>query len=149
MCRFDRKTETQRDQSSGPACDGMRHSECREEHFYQYSGKRKAAQTGDRPGVTKSLQWIKLDKAIELLDTPGVLWPKFEGEYVGERLALLGSIRDEVVTQDDLAFYGCKWLMENDPQALATTYGIELQDTPYDTLLEIGRKRVPAEGCGR
>ncbi len=109
--------------------------------FINTLAKRKAAQTGDRPGVTKSLQWIKLDKAIELLDTPGVLWPKFEGEYVGERLALLGSIRDEVVTQDDLAFYGCKWLMENDPQALVATYGIELQDTPYDTLLEIGRKR--------
>lgn len=109
--------------------------------FINTLAKRKAAQTGDRPGVTKSLQWIKLDKAIELLDTPGVLWPKFEGEYVGEKLALLGSIRDEVVTQDDLAFYACKWLMEHDPKALETTYGIEIQESVYDTLLEIGRKR--------
>ena len=109
--------------------------------FINTLAKRKAAQTGDKPGVTKALQWIKLDKAIELLDTPGVLWPKFEGEHIGEKLALLGAIRDEVVTQDDIAFYACEWLMKNDPEALKKTYQIELQDTPYDTLLEIGRKR--------
>ena len=85
--------------------------------FINTLAKRKAAQTGDKPGVTKALQWIKLDKAIELLDTPGVLWPKFEGEHIGEKLALLGAIRDEVVTQDDIAFYACEWLMKNDPEA--------------------------------
>lgn len=109
--------------------------------FINTLAKRKAAQTGDKPGVTKALQWIKLGQSLELLDTPGVLWPKFEDPFVGEKLALLGSIRDEVVTQDDLALYACQWLMKNDPQALENTYGIAIQETPYLTLLEIGKKR--------
>lgn len=61
--------------------------------FINTLAKRKAAKTGDRPGVTKSLQWISLDRDLELLDTPGVLWPKFEQPQVGLNLALLGSVR--------------------------------------------------------
>ena len=65
--------------------------------FINTFAKRKAAQTGDRPGVTKSLQWIKVGQTLELLDTPGVLWPKFEDQQVGLKLALLGSVKDQSV----------------------------------------------------
>lgn len=103
--------------------------------------KRKAAKTADKPGVTKSLQWIKLDKDLELLDTPGVLWPKFDDQQIGLKLALLGSIRDEVVTMDELARFAVEWLMENNPSSLIETYGIEIQDTPWHTLEQVAIKR--------
>ena len=103
--------------------------------------KRKAAKTADKPGVTKSLQWIKLDKDLELLDTPGVLWPKFDNQQIGLKLALLGSIRDEVVTMDELAMFAVEWLMENNPSFLIETYGIEIQDTPWHTLEQVAIKR--------
>lgn len=103
--------------------------------------KRKAAKTADKPGVTKSLQWIKLDKDLELLDTPGVLWPKFGDQQIGLKLALLGSIRDEVVTMDELAMFAVEWLMENNPSSLIETYGIEIQDTPWHTLEQVAIKR--------
>lgn len=103
--------------------------------------KRKAAKTADKPGVTKSLQWIKLDKDLELLDTPGVLWPKFDDQQIGLKLALLGSIRDEVVTMDELAMFAVEWLMENNPSSLIETYGIKVQDTPWHTLEQVAIKR--------
>lgn len=103
--------------------------------------KRKAAKTADKPGVTKSLQWIKLDKDLELLDTPGVLWPKFDDQQIGLKLALLGSIRDEVVTMDELAMFAVEWLMENNPSSLIETYGIEIKDTPWHTLEQVAIKR--------
>ena len=103
--------------------------------------KRKAAKTTDKPGVTKSLQWIKLDKDLELLDTPGVLWPKFDDQQIGLKLALLGSIRDEVVTMDELAMFAVEWLMENNPSSLIETYGIEIQDTPWHTLEQVAINR--------
>lgn len=103
--------------------------------------KRKAAKTADKPGVTKSLQWIKLDKDLELLDTPGVLWPKFDDQQIGLKLALLGSIRDEVVTMDELAMFAAEWLMENNPSSLIETYGIKIQDTPWHTLEQVAIKR--------
>lgn len=103
--------------------------------------KRKAAKTADKPGVTKSLQWIKLDKDLELLDTPGVLWPIFDDQQIGLKLALLGSIRDEVVTMDELAMFAVEWLMENNPSSLIETYGIEIQDTPWHTLEQVAIKR--------
>lgn len=103
--------------------------------------KRKAAKTADKPGVTKSLQWIKLDKDLELLDTPGVLWPKFDDQQIGLKLALLGSIRDEVVTMDELAMFAVEWLMENNPSSLIETYGIEIQDTPWHALEQVAIKR--------
>lgn len=109
--------------------------------FINTLAKRKAAQTADKPGVTKSLQWIKLGNDLELLDTPGVLWPKFEDEQVGLKLALLGSIRDEVVTMDELAMYAIEWLMINKPELITSVYNIEIQEKPYDTLCEIAKKR--------
>nr|MDE5977810.1 ribosome biogenesis GTPase YlqF [Turicibacter sp.] len=67
--------------------------------------KRRAAQTGDRPGVTKSQQWIKVEKELELLDTPGVLWPKFEEKRVGYNLAVTGAIKDTILHLDDIILY--------------------------------------------
>ena len=67
-----------------------------------YAGKA-CAKTGNKPGVTKGKQWIRLNKNVELLDTPGILWPKFEDQMVGLRLALIGSIKDEILNVDELA----------------------------------------------
>lgn len=103
--------------------------------------KRKAAETADKPGVTKSLQWIKLGKDLELLDTPGVLWPKFEDQMIGLKLALLGSIRDEVVTMDELALFAIEWLMKEKPQVLIDSYDIEIKETPWETMQQIAYKR--------
>lgn len=104
--------------------------------------KRKAAKTGDKPGVTKSLQWIKVGSDLELLDTPGVLWPKFEDPQTGIKLAALGSIKDDIVHMDDLALFAVEYISRNQPQALLDTYGIEkIEDTPWETLQAIARKR--------
>lgn len=108
--------------------------------------KKKVAQTANRPGVTRSLQWIRFGSNIELLDTPGVLWPKFEDEKTGMLLALTGSIRDEVVPMDDLALFACKEMMEKHPQELCDYYQIEIQPTPYDTLFQIAKKRGYTRG---
>lgn len=109
--------------------------------FINTVAHKKATQTANRPGVTKSLQWIRFNADIELLDTPGVLWPKFDDEEIGLKLALLGAVRDEVVAMEDLALFACDWMMKNCPDALTNYYQIEIQSTPYETLLEIGRKR--------
>lgn len=102
---------------------------------------RKAAQTANKPGVTKSLQWIRLGKDIELLDTPGVLWPKFEDQTIGLKLALIGSINDTIVPMDDLALYACSWLGQNHPEVFEDYYQVPIHEQPYDTLQEIARKR--------
>ncbi len=109
--------------------------------FINTFAKRKAAQTGDRPGVTKSLQWIKVGQSIELLDTPGVLWPKFEDQEIGLKLALLGSIKDQVVNMDDLAIYACEYLMKNKPEVFENVYHVEVAESAYETLQNIARKR--------
>ena len=109
--------------------------------FINTMAKRKAAQTADRPGVTKSLQWIKLGQSLELLDTPGVLWPKFEDPNTGMRLAILGSVRDEVVNMQELASYACRWLQETKPGLLAKLYQIEEQKDHWQTLEKIALKR--------
>ena len=105
-----------------------------------FAGKA-CAKTGNRPGVTKGKQWIRLNKNVELLDTPGILWPKFDDQAVGLRLAFIGSIKDEIVTMDELALYACQWLMEHKKEAIENTYGISILSTPYETLCEIANKR--------
>ena len=67
-----------------------------------FAGKA-CAKTGNKPGVTKGKQWIRLNKNVELLDTPGILWPRFENQEVGQRLAMIGSMNDEVLNLDELA----------------------------------------------
>ncbi|MER2262735.1 MAG: ribosome biogenesis GTPase YlqF, partial [Psychrobacillus sp.] len=72
--------------------------------------KKNIAKTGNTPGVTKRQQWIKVEKEIELLDTPGILWPKFEDQIIGYKLALTGAIKDAVINMEDLAVYGLRFL---------------------------------------
>lgn len=86
---------------------------------------KKIASVGDKPGVTKAQQWIKLNEEIELLDTPGVLWPKFENESVGFNLALTGAIKDDILAIEDVANYGFKLLNSLYPGKLNARYGVE------------------------
>ncbi|TGE72891.1 ribosome biogenesis GTPase YlqF [Weissella confusa] len=78
--------------------------------------------TGDRPGVTKKLQWLKTPTNLELLDTPGVLWPKFEDQRVGEHLAMTGAIKDQLINQDDIALATLKFMREYNPAAIIARY---------------------------
>ena len=89
-----------------------------------YAGKA-CAKTGNKPGVTKGKQWIRLSKDVELLDTPGILWPKFEDQMVGLRLALIGSIKDEILNTDELAVELIRFLRASYPGILAERYEIE------------------------
>ena len=109
--------------------------------FINTFAKRKAAQTGDRPGVTKSLQWIKVGQTLELLDTPGVLWPKFEDQTVGLRLALIGSIKDEVLQTEELAAELIRFLAANYPGVLENKYTITAAPDPYVMLGRIAESR--------
>ena len=75
--------------------------------------KRNIAKTGNTPGVTRQQQWIKVGKEMELLDTPGILWPKFEDQAVGYKLALTGAIKDTILNLQDIAVYALKFLEKN------------------------------------
>ena len=108
-----------------------------------FAGKA-CAKTGNKPGVTKGKQWIRLNKGLELLDTPGILWPKFEDQSVGMRLAMIGSIKDEILNTDELALNLIRFLMEHYPGRLTERYGCE--ETAQEALTvyeEIARRR----GC--
>ena len=105
-----------------------------------YAGKA-CAKTGNKPGVTKGKQWIRLNKNVELLDTPGILWPKFEDQMVGLRLALIGSIKDEILNTDELAIELIKLLKKAYPGVLAERYGIEELEDNVQLLCEIARSR--------
>ena len=85
------------------------------------------AKTGNKPGVTKGKQWIRLNKNVELLDTPGILWPKFEDQTVGLKLALIGAIKDEILNIDELSLELIKVLTAYYPGALQARYGTEEQ----------------------
>ncbi|KXH80102.1 ribosome biogenesis GTPase YlqF [Sporosarcina sp. HYO08] len=86
--------------------------------------RKNIAKTGNKPGVTKAQQWIKFGKELELLDTPGILWPKFEDQEVGYKLALTGAIKDTVVNMEGLAVYGLRFLEKHYPDRLKERYGI-------------------------
>ena len=107
------------------------------------SGK-SGAKTGNRPGVTKSKQWIAVKNKFNLLDTPGILWPKFEDERVGIRLAFTGAIKDEIIDVEELAFYLVEFLKENYRQALSDRYNVlDFDKDSYDLMEDIGKNR----GC--
>lgn len=95
--------------------------------------KRKATKTENRPGVTRSLQWIRINEDLELLDTPGVLWPKFDDQNAARLLALLGSINDDVVDRKDLLIFGLDYIRDNYPGLLKNKYNI---DENSDNLFE-------------
>lgn len=105
-----------------------------------YAGKA-CTKTGNRPGVTKGKQWIRLNKTLELLDTPGILWPKFEDPSVGVRLALVGSVRDEILNLEELSLELISYLVKQYPGLLEKRYGIEEEGTPVSLLEGIARNR--------
>lgn len=103
----------------------------------------KRAKVEDRPGVTRTKQWVKLDNNTELLDMPGVLWPKFEDQSVAVRLAFTGAISDDILDIETLAMKLLSYLAENYPNSLTERYKIELseEDTGLDLLEKVGKKR--------
>ena len=105
-----------------------------------YAGKA-CAKTGNKPGVTKGKQWIRLNKTLELLDTPGILWPKFEDQEVGKRLAFIGSIKDEILNLEELSLELLDCIRTNYPGLLNTRYGIEEEGTPVSLLEAVADKR--------
>ncbi|MCX7568475.1 ribosome biogenesis GTPase YlqF [Tumebacillus sp. DT12] len=104
--------------------------------------KKTIAKTGDRPGVTQKQQWIKVGKDFELLDTPGILWPKFEDQKVGLRLASTAAIKEEILNTEPVALYIVEFMNERYPGVMESRFGIEkLSSDPREALEEIGRKR--------
>lgn len=94
------------------------------------------AKTGNKPGVTRGNQWIRLNKQVELLDTPGILWPKFEDQTVGLKLAMIGSIKDDIINSTDLALEMIGFLAEKYPEALMKRYGVEQSTTEREICVE-------------
>ena len=102
---------------------------------------RACTKTGNKPGVTKGKQWIRLNKSVELLDTPGILWPKFEDQQVGLRLALIGAIKDEILNIDELVLELIAILTEHYPGVLHARYEVEEDQTPANIIEQIAVKR--------
>lgn len=124
--------------------------------FINRISKRTTAGVGNKPGVTKQKQWIRINEKVELLDTPGVLWPKFENEEIALHLAFTGTIKEEILERTEIAYYLVKFLLENYQKNLCERYKLNeeyikqvlAQDQAvnmniYEIMLEIGRKR----GC--
>ena len=107
-----------------------------------FAGKA-CTKTGNKPGVTKGKQWIRLNKQLELLDTPGILWHKFEDQFIGLKLALIGSMNDEVLHVDELAVELIKFLGDHYRDLFLNRYQVEWNDDPYVVLQNICFKR----GC--
>ncbi|CAI9391003.1 ribosome biogenesis GTPase YlqF [Niallia sp. Sow4_A1] len=111
--------------------------------------KKNIAKTGNTPGVTKAQQWIKVGKEMELLDTPGILWPKFEDQEVGLKLALTGAIKDTILNLQDIAIFGLRFLEKEYPERLKERY--DLDTIPEDTVElfdKIGTFRGALSGGG-
>ncbi|MGX7419285.1 ribosome biogenesis GTPase YlqF [Carnobacterium gallinarum] len=106
--------------------------------------KKNIAKTGNKPGVTKGQQWLKLGKELELLDTPGILWPKFEDPQIGKKLALTGAIKDALLQMDDIALFGLDVMRSYYPKQLAKRYGLNEQELMLELpelLILISEKR--------
>lgn len=107
-----------------------------------FAGKA-CTKTGNKPGVTKGKQWIRLNKSLELLDTPGILWPKFEDQEAGLKLALIGSMNDEILSAEEMATSLILMLRERYGGALKKRYGLEEGREPFEILEDVAKKR----GC--
>ena len=107
-----------------------------------FAGKA-CTKTGNKPGVTRGKQWIRLNKNVELLDTPGILWPKFEDQKVGERLACIGSIKDDLLNMEELALILITYLKKRYPGALEKRYGVSEGGEALAVMEEIAKVR----GC--
>ena len=127
----------------------------RKSSFINRLANKNSLEVGNKPGVTRKKQWIKISNSIELLDTPGVLWPKFESDEVALNLAYTGTIKDDVLEKTDVAFYFLKYMLENEIDKLVSRYNLnkqeilnvlENQTRPeneiiYDIMLKIGKSR--------
>ena len=105
-----------------------------------FAGKA-CTKTGNKPGVTKGKQWIRLNKNVELLDTPGILWPKFEDQTVGMHLAMIGSIKDEILNRDELSIEIIKFLLAEYPGILTKRYDVDESKDAAAVLCEIAVNR--------
>ncbi|MGT2887325.1 ribosome biogenesis GTPase YlqF [Streptococcus didelphis] len=102
---------------------------------------KKIAVVGNKPGVTKGQQWLKSNKDLEILDTPGILWPKFEDDLVGLKLALTGAIKDQLLPLDEVTIFGLNFFIENYPQRLKERYkGIELENEVPEIIMDMTKK---------
>ena len=108
--------------------------------------KKKAAKAENRPGVTKNLQWIRINEDVELLDTPGVLWPKFDDQEKARILALLGSINDDILDKEALCAFGINYIKENYPGLLNKRYGIDESKEDLIKEIALNRKWLVSEG---
>lgn len=130
--------------------------------FINRIAKKTSAEVGNKPGVTKQKQWIRINDKIELLDTPGVLWPKFENEEVGMHLAITGTIKDDILELTEIAYTLTKFLLENYRENLIQRYSLDEkqieeilnQDQPeneniYEIMQLIGKKRGAVASGGR
>ncbi len=115
----------------------------RKSTFINAFAGRACAKTGNKPGVTKGKQWIRLHKSLELLDTPGILWPKFEDQQAGLRLALIGSMNDEILQTEELALELIRFLRAAYGGVLSGRFGVEENGDDFSVLKEISIKR----GC--
>ncbi|MDR2832872.1 MAG: ribosome biogenesis GTPase YlqF, partial [Streptococcaceae bacterium] len=105
---------------------------------------KKIAQTGNKPGVTKGQQWLRIDRELELLDTPGILWPKFEDQEIAKKLALTGAIKDQLLHLDDLALYAIDYFVRYHANELMERYKLtqdEISEPAVDILMLIAKKR--------
>ena len=113
--------------------------------FINSLAKRKAAVTGNKPGVTKSQQIIRVASDFELFDTPGVLWPKFEDESIGRNIALIGSIKQDILPLDDLFIYAVGYMSDHYPELLQERYDLQIdKDTDWivPAFDQIAKKRA-------
>lgn len=110
---------------------------------------KKVANIGNRPGITKQQLWIKVNKDFELLDTPGILWPKFEDEKVGYRLAAIGTIKDQLLSLEDIVAFFLTFMQENYPSLLEKRYNItaDMNDM-WEIFEQIGKQRGALESGG-
>lgn len=118
---------------------------------------RNVTSTGDRPGVTKGQQWIKVSQEMELLDTPGILWPKFEDQTVGYRLAVTGAIKEQILIVEDVAYFALRYLIEHYPERLSERFDVEVHELDefneseviVNMMEDIGRKRGCIQSGGK
>lgn len=109
--------------------------------FINSYAKKACTKVGNKPGVTKGKQWIRISKNVELLDTPGILWPKFEDQEIGKRLAYIGSINDEIIDKTELAYNFIEFLKKNYCNVLSERYNINEELSCYEILTEIALVR--------
>jgi ribosome biogenesis GTPase A len=111
--------------------------------FINRISSRAITATGDKPGVTRSKQWVKVNKEFELMDTPGILWPKFDDEKVALHLAFTRAIKDEILDTEELALKFIQEMAQIKPSALIERYKITISEDPLENMMSIGKRR----GC--